>query len=89
MASLKSAAPSAAQLAYRRALEQAMRDHGQDLDAIELLAVTCHMVGQLIALQDQRRYTPDQAMQIVSANIQRGNQEVVDQLLYAAPGGHA
>jgi len=84
----KTAAPSVQQLAFRGALEAAIAQHGATLDATELLAVTSHLVGQLIALQDQRRYTPAMVMQLVQDNIEQGNSEVVNGLL-AAEGGHA
>lgn len=80
--------PSPAHLAYRHALEQAMRDHGTTLQAQELLAVTSHLVGQLIALQDQRVMTPAMAMQLVQSNIEQGNREVLENLLNST-GGHA
>lgn len=84
----KIAAPSAAHLALRKALEDAMRAHGAELEAQELLAVTAHLVGQLIALQDQRAMTPAMAMDLVGRNIEQGNREVVDGLL-GSTGGHA
>ncbi len=84
----KSTAPSAAQLAFRHALEEAMRTHGATLEACELLAVTSHLVGQLIALQDQHAMTPDMAMELVGQNIEQGNREVVHGLL-SAPGATA
>lgn len=45
-----------------------------DMPAQEILAITAQFVGQLIALQDQRIMTPDQAMQVVGQNIEIGNQ---------------
>lgn len=44
-----------------------------NMPAQRILAITCQFVGQLIALQDQRRITPDMAMQIVQENIEIGN----------------
>jgi hypothetical protein len=85
---MKSLAPSAQQLAYRRALEAAMAQHAASLDAVEILAVLSHMVGQVIALQDQRTMTSQMAMAIVANNIEHGNREVVDRLL-TETGGHA
>lgn len=86
--STKVFAPSAQQLAFRGALEAAIAQHGTTLDAVELLAVTSHLVGQLIALQDQRRYTPAMVLQLVQHNIEQGNAEVVSNLLTGV-GGHA
>lgn len=44
-----------------------------NMPAARILAITSQFVGQLIALQDQRKITPDMAMQIVSENIEIGN----------------
>jgi hypothetical protein len=85
---MKSVAPSAAHIAFREALIAAVRTQGATLDVSEVLAVLSHLVGQVIALQDQRTVTPEMAMELVSSNMERGNQEAVDSLLYA-PGGHA
>lgn len=86
---LKSATPNPAQLAYRKALEAAMHAHGATLDADEMLAVTSHLVGQLVALQDQRSMTPAMAIELVQSNIDLGNRSVVENLLRTPAGGHA
>jgi hypothetical protein len=85
----KTTEPTAAHLAYRHAIEQAMRDHGATLDALELLAITSHLVGQLIALQDRRKVTPALALEVVQRNLEQGNAEVIASLRDAAPGGTA
>lgn len=85
---IKSVPPNAQHLAFRKDLHDVIRKHGPQLDAMDLLAALSHLVGQVIALQDQRLYTPQAAMDIVSANIVQGNSEVVENLLGAA-GGHA
>ena len=46
-----------------------------------MLAVTSHLVGQIIALQDQTKITSKMALEIVSANIEKGNSEVIEPLL--------
>lgn len=88
MTKTKFVAPTAQHLAFRHALEAAIAQHGATLDAVDLLAVTSHLVGQLIALQDQRRYTPALVMQMVQSNIEQGNSEVVNGLLTGV-GGNA
>lgn len=52
----------------------------------EVLAIISQVVGMVIALQDQRTMTPDQAMSIVAANIEVGNQLVVNNLRDAPAG---
>lgn len=84
----KTVAPNPQQLAFRGALEAAIAQHGATLDAVELLAVTSHLVGQLIALQDQRSYTPAMVLQLVQDNIEQGNAEAVNSLLTGV-GGNA
>jgi len=54
--------------------------HASSLSAMEVLAVAANMVGKLVALQDQRTTTPEIAMRTVAANIEAGNQMVLDQL---------
>lgn len=88
MMKTKAVQPNEKHLKFRKALEAAIAIGGADLQAEEILAVTAHFVGQLIALQDQRRYTSDAVMTLVTENIQKGNQEAVDNLLNAT-GGHA
>jgi hypothetical protein len=82
---IRSRPPSTAQLAARKSLEGVLREH-QHLDAIELCAVTAHFLGQLIALQDQTKFTSAQVMELVAQNIEAGNQEVIDGLLGATGG---
>jgi hypothetical protein len=70
--------PNKAHLVYRGALEATLAGPGKDLDAMELLAIHANFLGQLIALQDSTKYTSDQVMQIVSRNIQHGNDAAVE-----------
>jgi len=52
----------------------------KDLPALELLAVAANMLGKLIALQDQRKVTPAQAMEIVARNLEHGNKTILEEL---------
>jgi hypothetical protein len=85
---MKSVAPSPAHLALREALHRAIGAEGGAMDVADILAVFSHMVGQLIAMQDQRKVTPAMALQVVQENMQQGNREMVESLLLA-PGGTA
>lgn len=82
---LRSKPPSPAILAARKTLEAALREH-EHLDPIEMCAVTAHFLGQLIALQDQTRFTADQVMAVVTQNIEAGNLEVVSGLAKSTGG---
>lgn len=54
-------------------LKAALSKH-QHLTGQEMLAVVSQLVGNLVAYQDSTRFTADQAMAMVSANIQIGNE---------------
>ena len=56
----------------RLAVIQAMRPF-DDVPAVEQLAVLCVFVGQLVALQDSTKYTPQAIMNLVAGNIELGN----------------
>nr|DAF77114.1 MAG TPA: hypothetical protein [Caudoviricetes sp.] len=71
---------NATHTAFRDAVVQAMQPFKNDLSALEILALTSHLVGQLIALQDQTQYTASQVITVVKNNIELGNKEVVDDL---------
>ena len=55
--------------------------HAGHLDSIEMLAVAANAVGKMIALQDQRKWTGPQVMEVVAQNIEHGNQQVLQQLM--------
>lgn len=61
--------------------------HGGHLSATEMLALAAHLVGQIIAMQDQRTATEEIVMQTVIANIEQGNREAMAEILSA--GGRA
>jgi len=77
---MKSHKPSAAHTKLRDEIIALVRRYGQLLDAAEILAIAAHIVGQLIALQDQRKMTREMALQLIMANIEQGNQEVIQKL---------
>ena len=77
---LKPKPPSAAHHKIRNAMIAVIRKEAAEMDALEVLAIAAYTVGQLIALQDQRTVTPAMAMEIVSSNIEAGNQHVVEGL---------
>ena len=58
--------------------------HADKLSAQDLLAIAANMLGKLIALQDQRSMTPQQAMRIVSENIRLGNEQALAQIRSAS-----
>lgn len=60
--------------AFRNDMLEVLSRHAGDLPADQMLSVAAYFVGQLIALQDQRTMTPDQALGLVSDNIELGNE---------------
>lgn len=79
--------PSPAHHAFRNDALALLRKHADHLQAEDMLALSAHMVGQIIAMQDQRTMTRQAALEIVMANMEQGNAEVIDNLF--AKGGKA
>lgn len=79
--------PSAAHLKVRDAMIAVIQKEAADMDALEILAIAAYTVGQLVALQDQRKVTPLMAMEIVASNIEAGNLHVVEGMMDT--GGNA
>lgn len=69
--------PDPKHTAFLDELKATLGSSGKDIDAVELLAVTSQFVGMLIALQDQRRYSPQAAMEVVIRNIEIGNHTAI------------
>lgn len=88
MPQLKTVSMTPAQVAMRDRVLAVMRAEVGNLPADELLAVMANLVGHVIAMQDQRRFTPDAVMALVTANIQSGNRQAVNDLL-TKTAGHA
>ena len=66
--------PNAAHRAYLDEPKSCLGSTGKDLESDVLLAITAQFVGMLIAQLDQRKYTPDLAIDMVMENIVTGNQ---------------
>lgn len=60
--------------------------HAAKLSALELLAVAANMLGKLVAMQDQRAVTPQEAMKVVANNLELGNRQVIEQLSKTTSG---
>lgn len=78
---MKAIAPTPDHVAFRDDCIELLRKHAGHLDAIDMLALACHLVGQLMAMQDQRKYTKDDLLKILMANIEKGNAEVIENLV--------
>lgn len=76
---MKVADPTPRHQEFRNDLIAVIRKY-QDLRPDEMLAIASYFVGQLVALQDQRKLTPAMAMEIVGANIEHGNQHAISEV---------
>ena len=74
---MKKIKPSTQSIAVRDELIALMRAKMTTMDTAEILAVVAYTVGQLIALQDQRKITPARALALVSYNIEAGNADAI------------
>lgn len=72
---------------FEQGIKDAMAATVDDLTGEEMLAILSQVLGQLIALQDQRTMTSERAMLIVATNIEAGNASVLANL--AKPEGRA
>ena len=84
---LKSRPPSAAVAAARAEVLEVLRRH-QPMEPIEMVAVLAQTLGQMLALLDQRQFTPAQAMQVVGENLAAGNAAQIEQVI-GTPRGTA
>lgn len=76
---MKTIVPTELQQKFRRDVVELIKQY--DLTPEAILALSAYLVGQLIAMQDQTKMTPDMAMEIVAKNIEIGNSHVVFELL--------
>jgi hypothetical protein len=79
-------APTETHKAFRLDAIALLKKYTGELDAIEMLAMAAHLVGQIIAMQDQRKMTREIALETVLKNIERGNAEVIAELRDKAAG---
>ena len=83
MPPMKTLKPSPELVAYVNDLKAVIGKH-QHLTADRMLAGASQLVGNLIALQDQRKMTPDMALAVVQENIEEGNRVAMAEVSAAA-----
>ena len=66
---------------FKQDLAKFLETYDDKLSAEEMLAVTSQVVGMMVAMQDQTRFTPVQVMEMVSKNIETGNAAAISELL--------
>lgn len=77
---LVSVANDSAHREMHRRIVRFLADITSEMPAVEVLAIAAHIVGQLIALQDQRVMSPNQALDLVASNIDLGNAAAIREL---------
>lgn len=77
---MKKIAPSQADKALHADIAALCKRHLTPDTADRVLAVAAQFVGQVLAMQDQRKLTSDMAMQIVIENIQAGNRHALEEI---------
>jgi hypothetical protein len=83
MIPMKSYKPTPEVVAFVNDLKAAIGRH-QQLTPDMMLAGASQLVGNLIALQDQRKMTPEMALALVQSNIEVGNREAMAEVLGAS-----
>lgn len=78
--------PTAEHKAFRADVIALLKKHADHLQAVEMLTLSAHIVGQIIAMQNQRKVSGEAALEIVMANIQQGNKEVLEGLMGPVAG---
>lgn len=77
---MKYVVPSNTHFTLRQELVGVLCKYQDTLCPAELLAVSSQVVGNLIALQDETRLSPEHAIEIVMYNIEEGNRAALGDL---------
>lgn len=62
-------------------LANLMKKHADKMTSVEVMIMAANMLGKIIAMQDARTMTKARALELVVANLEAGNQQVIDALL--------
>lgn len=81
---MKNVTPNPTHHLFRADMIELLKKHAGHLRADEFLAIAAHMLGQILAMQDQRVTPMKVAMEIIGANIEAGNAEVIASLCASA-----
>jgi hypothetical protein len=74
-------------VAYQDVVDLLRKHAGKGLTTIEMLAIVANLCGKVLAMQDQRKISVSEALVVLHANIETGNQEAV--AMMSAPVGKA
>lgn len=73
----KTKAPTVQMEAFRNDLLAVLNKHAGALDASEMMALAAYTTGQIMAMQDARKWTPALAMEVVAKNLEAGNAQAI------------
>ena len=71
--------PTPQMRAFRDDILAVLNKHAGALDASEMMALAAYTVGQIMAMQDAREWTPEIAMGVVAKNIELGNAQAISE----------
>lgn len=74
---IKSKAPTPDMEAFRNDILAVLNKHAGTLDASEMLALAAYTTGQIMAMQDARKWSPAMALDVVAKNIEAGNAQAI------------
>lgn len=74
---MKTKEPTVDHRAFRDDLLVVLNKHAGALDASDMMAIAAYTVGQIMAMQDARKWSPALAMEVVAKNIEAGNAQAI------------
>lgn len=74
---IKSKAPTPDMEAFRNDILAVLNKHAGTLDASEMMALAAYTTGQIMAMQDARKWSPAMALDVVAKNIEAGNAQAI------------
>lgn len=74
---MKTREPTVDHEAFRNDMIAVMDKHAGALDSAEMLALAAYTTGQILAMQDARKWTPELAMDLIVKNIEAGNTQAI------------
>lgn len=77
----KTVEPKPEHMAFRADILALLDKHSGSLPAVEMLALSSHLVGQILAMQDQRSLTPTMGMELIKSNVEVGNAEAIAEIM--------
>jgi len=74
---MKTKAPTFDHVAFRDDLLAVLKRHSGHLDAADMMALAAYTTGQILAMQDARKWTSELAMGVIIKNLEEGNSQAI------------